>query len=53
MAGVGIERGVGVVMAYEAGVASMKDLVEAKEVKVKESEALRILAELVEECIYI
>ena len=40
-------------MAYEAGVASMRDLIEAKENKIKESEALRILAELVEECIYI
>ena len=53
LAGVGIERGIGVIMSYEAGVASMKDLVDAKEAKIKESEVLRILAELVDECIYI
>ena len=53
LAGVGIERGIGVVMSYEAGVASMKDLMEAKEAKVKESEVLRILAKLADECNYI
>ena len=31
----------------------MKDLIDAKETKIRESEALRILAELVEECIEI
>lgn len=31
----------------------MKDLIESKENKIRESEALRILAELVEQCIEI
>ena len=37
-------------MTYEAGVASLKDLLNAKDAKIKESEVLRILAELVDEC---
>lgn len=46
----GIERGKSVVMAVESGVGMLRDLLEMKEGNVRESEALRILSELVEEC---